>query len=688
MNIDAVLNAIANSSRFPIAERAKGETWIQYPLPVDPEFVAPPLSGDIPQGARIVLVSGPGAAGKSMVARWLATRSDVAYFNLAGRTVARDSARGFIGEAFSDSRYSDVVRALREGRYTLILDALDEARLASGEGPFEDFLRGLAEVVREHRGHASLVLFSRNETALWAQLVFEDAKLPGVARLELRPFAEREAAIDVIYQHCDRWHQLKARRGLPEWSREMSGELLDVAQEVAKGFGSEETQQAFWGYGALLASLGRLLAEEILNGARRGDLRDRFTRDSKLGPDLFIRVAEELLKREQTKFIYAAREYFGARARGFSSWNSLYSKDEQCRRLVSYITHVSLPQPPPRELPDSLRDGYERLVSQTLPEHPFVGLSPYEEYLRAHFLVHETDENRRREFLRVLDEKPYLPTPILAWCLLAMPPRGRRLRAGNLGYLVESWIAHQELGASLRVIIEGAGNNIVVQADGASWIPEIRLTDVQGGLWFWRHLERATVDVDCNVHLGTSERDFVLGPDVSLTCGRLSCVSPSLSVNTGRNGDDGEGVALRADDIDGSPRVTIYGAQVSFLIYADDLKFPWVQWQKKVPSFRPSDDQIREAFADLRRLLAWFRSHGYEGLGRHVELIDNRAVGDNAARRKLLDYCIKRELIFRDGAMYKLNPDVIDELGINVAHLHHGVFTERLETFLCEFVGK
>lgn len=689
MGIDNLLNAIRCTSRFPLAERVKSQNWVKYPMIADSEFVPPPVEGEIPDDTRIVLLSGPGAVGKSILAKWCAAQSNIAYFNLAGRTVARDSARGLIGEAFSDTRYSEVVRAIREGRYTLILDALDEARLASGEGPFIDFLSGLADLVREHQGCVSLILFSRNETAEWAELVFDELKLFGVAHLKLQPFAEREAAIDVIFRHCRSWYHQKKEEDPPDWSRELSGELLDVAQEVAKGFGNDGTQQrAFWGYGALLASLGRLLATEILDGTRRGELRKRFIADSKLGPDLFIRVAQELLDREQKKFITAAQEKLKSRAQGFSGWDRLYSPDEQCRRLMARIIGIPLQDTIPQDLPETLREAYEALVNQTLSDHPFGGLSPYEEYIRAYFLVHETDDNRRDDFQKFIDKKLYLPTPVLAWCMLMMSPGGNRLRANNLGYLIESWLAHPTLGASFRVIIEGSGNNIVVQVDGdgASWIPEIRLTETQRGLWFWRRLERATVDVDCNVSIGTSEYDFILGPDVELECNQLKFDSRSVSIRAGRNGNDGEEVVLRAQVINGPTRLNLYGPKEKLLVFGSNLKHPWAQWWTTEPPVEPPNEVVRKAFADLRRLFRRFRAHGYGDLGRHSDVILKYAVGENPTRQNLLDYCKKRKIMFEDGKLFKLDSRVIDELGINLTHLRNGIFTQKLAVFLSEFI--
>lgn len=690
MNIDEFLNAIGHSSRFQLAERAKNQSWVKYPIEADSEFVPPPLEGAISNDSRIIIVSGPGAAGKSMVAKCCATQSDIAYFNLSGRTVARDSARGLIGEAFSDSRYSDVVRAIREGKYALIFDALDEARLASGDVPFIDFLRGLADLVRDHKGHVSLVLFSREETVEWIKLIFEDEGLSGVVNFKLQPFEEREQAIDVIFRHCSKWYKQRKEDDPPSWSRDLSGELLDIAQEVAKGFGDDcDQQKSFWGYGALLASLGRLLASEIIAGARLGDLRKRFKIDVNLGPNLFIRVAQELLDREHNKFIEAAHEKLKLRAKDFSDWDCLYSKDEQCRRLLFRMMKAPLNESIPKNLPASLRDEYEKLVNHSLSEHPFTGLPPYEEYVRAYFLANETDDNLRSDFQKLLDEKTYLPTPVLAWCILAMSSGGSsRLRADNLGYLIESWLAHPTLGASVRIIIEGNGNNIVVQADSdsASWIPEIRLIETNRGLWFWRRLERITIDVDCNVSIGTGDHDFTLGPDVKLECDQLKFNCRCVNIRAGRNGNENEEVVLRAHVIDGPPRLNIYGKEDKLLVFGNNLRHPWVKWRREEPVFEPPNDEVRKVFADLRRLFSRFESGGYGDLGRHSEIIDKLAIGQNSARKDLLEYCKKHNIIFNDGQLYKLNPQAIDALGINLVHLRNGTLTQRLLSFISEFI--
>ena len=241
------------------------------------------------------------------------------------------------------------------------------------------------------------------------------------------------------------------------------------------------------GYGAL--SLWRLLSEEILRGARRGDLRARFSKDSKIGPDLFLRVAQELLDREQGKFVAAAREKLKQRAEGFSGWEQMYSREEQCRRLLSRETGVPLREPLPRELPDALRDGYETLVNQALHEHPFIGLSPYEEYLRAYFLVYETDDIDGVNSSSFLISYTYRRRSWRGACLPCL--RGESSSRGQpriSGRVVVGAPRTRGIASYRR---EGTGSNIAVHADGASWIPEIRLTETQRGLWFWRRLDRA-----------------------------------------------------------------------------------------------------------------------------------------------------------------------------------------------------
>jgi hypothetical protein len=271
--------------------------------------------------------------------------------------------------------------------------------------------------------------------------------------------------------------------------------------------------------------------------------------------------------------------------------------------------------------------------------------------------------------------------------MLALSPGGDRLRANNLGYLIESLLAHPTLGASFRIIIEGSGNNIVVQVDhdGVSWIPEIRLTEVHHGLWFWRRLERAIVDVDSNVSIGTNEHDFILGPDVVLDCHQLKFNSRNVRIFTAKNGHNVEGVTLRAHAIDGQPRLSVYGPPEKLQVFGSGLMHPWVQWLTKEPAAELPDAVVRRAFVDLRRLLGRFRAHGYGELGRHASVIENLAVGQSPTRQKLLNYCIKRGNMFKDGQLYKLDSKVIDALGISLAHLRNGVYTPKLAVFLREF---
>ena len=119
------------------------------------QFVAPALSEVTPveKGrTSVVLVSAPGAVGKTMLAERIAVEKHSPMWNLGAVQVGNDFAAGTVAAAFGDDLFSTVTTELREGRRVIVFDALDEARLRAGEANFEGFLDGISEGGAKTRG--------------------------------------------------------------------------------------------------------------------------------------------------------------------------------------------------------------------------------------------------------------------------------------------------------------------------------------------------------------------------------------------------------------------------------------------------------------------------------------------------------------------------------------------------------
>ena len=138
------------------------------------QFVAPALSEVTPveKGrTSVVLVSAPGAVGKTMLAERIAVEKHSPIWNLGAVQVGHDFATGTVAGTFGDDLFSTVTTELREGRRVIVFDALDEARLRAGEANFEGFLDGIADRFRPPRAK---VLLGRKETVDWAALWLND----------------------------------------------------------------------------------------------------------------------------------------------------------------------------------------------------------------------------------------------------------------------------------------------------------------------------------------------------------------------------------------------------------------------------------------------------------------------------------------------------------------------------------
>jgi hypothetical protein len=103
--------------------------------------------------APIWLVAAPGAVGKSTLAKEISAQTGAAYLDLAkADTVAGNYLTGGLV-------YNELLDAWRKSQTTVLIDALDEARLRVTQNSFEDFLRDIKRL-SENRSLPT-VLFGR-----------------------------------------------------------------------------------------------------------------------------------------------------------------------------------------------------------------------------------------------------------------------------------------------------------------------------------------------------------------------------------------------------------------------------------------------------------------------------------------------------------------------------------------------
>lgn len=151
-----------------------------------PTFVEPPLTqlldfGDsYPENASVILVSAPGAVGKSTLAREIAA--------VTGAMLVDLSETGSVGSNFIIGGLTrcDLMAAMQGGAASLIIDGLDEARVKVTSEAFCDFFGDIAYVAQ--LASQPIVLMGRTGSVIEAWMHLMDHKIePAVLQIEFHP---------------------------------------------------------------------------------------------------------------------------------------------------------------------------------------------------------------------------------------------------------------------------------------------------------------------------------------------------------------------------------------------------------------------------------------------------------------------------------------------------------------------
>ncbi|HBX9316623.1 TPA: hypothetical protein MIJ80_29405, partial [Klebsiella pneumoniae] len=140
-----------------VSDNEDGEGWF-FSQDLTTDYVPARLSlnenltGDI-DGARVILISAPGAVGKSVLARELSNKTGSIYLDLSkASSIAGNYVIGGLAN-------KDILSAWNSGSVGLIIDSLDEARLRVTQDSFEDFLLDVSKVSKRNKN--PIIIFGR-----------------------------------------------------------------------------------------------------------------------------------------------------------------------------------------------------------------------------------------------------------------------------------------------------------------------------------------------------------------------------------------------------------------------------------------------------------------------------------------------------------------------------------------------
>lgn len=338
-------------------------------------FVAPTLrllSSDSPDPffVEVVFVQASAAVGKSVIAEYLSSSRQAPLLNLAEVPVSTHSLMGLIQSDLSG--VEDPVQAFHTGTLPIIIDALDEGRLLSGEQGFERFLETTGELLLRDRSvmnRPKIVLFGRHDST---ELAMVGLQLSGAGlrtcSVEIGFFDEKAAweMIDV-YARSSATPDASYMHHPEPVHKLISAYFSAIEAAVGLDQGklwTDERGRAFAGYAPVLAAVGSLLAgmdnfKDVANRLRAGGTQEAW--------GVIETVLQEILDREQHKLRDKLTQHVQAPVP-----NEAYDAHEQLTFLTRFVHGQALAGSGRVRFPDTDQARYFSMVEQYLPEHPFI----------------------------------------------------------------------------------------------------------------------------------------------------------------------------------------------------------------------------------------------------------------------------------------------------------------------------
>ena len=634
-------------------------TFKEAPLTLNEES-----SKDVnPSECSVLLVSAPGAVGKSTLARQIAYRTGSVYIDLSksepvgGNTLSGGLAR------------SGLYSMWENDKLTVMIDGLDEAKLRVTDEGFQAFLSDIGVLSRKRQ--MQTVVFGRTKTVEDAWLYIPGEY--GVAVLEIG-YYEVEASIEFAKTTLHGRHPER----IPHASVDLEAITLLLERLRSQ---TEEDESRFAGYAPVLQAVAERVASE--------DNPFTFVNELKAGsqsPVTLQSITQSILEREQGKLNQIQLQDPTLHER-------LYTPEEQLSRLVARMYQMAPPVLPEMS-PEDLKT-YSEKVGPWLEDHAFLGGGDYpqsavfEAAIKAQALRFE---GAAVQASQTELEKGELANPFL-YLFYSKESHSEpfHLQGEHIGVYYNSLRASLANGEMTFLTIEddeddathALGEMEVVRRGVDDPIITRFLTPIRGPIHLGPHVRDTDIYMPrARVEIGPSTEVTLVAP-VGIQCRALAIETENIRAVAGRD-PKLDLVVLRADSLDSSPitRVPATHTVSLFVSWPGSDAYPWHGF----PDFRRNEGDenpwFEEALRRLRMFVLSFRSDKARGLGRHQDKIEGTRMIKGAGQ-DVLDLMMEKDIVSRSQSRYSLNADRLAELtSMTYSDFLARNFTEEARKFI------
>lgn len=695
MVLDGIINPYHRCKKYDLNKNVN--EYLQY---VDEEpFYIPPSFSDVKTNIKqstlkpkFVLLSAPGATGKSSLAKHIAYRFDALYWNLSKVKLGTNSFAGSILNAVGAAKYSEFIGDLNTGNVLLIIDAFDEAEIISGRRMISSFISDISNSLSEHT-MPTVFLLARTETAQYIASFCSENSIP-VLHYEIGFFGEDAAKEFIVKSSIGKKAPTK-----PD---------LDCAAsyyDVIRNNITEDERASFLGYAPVL--------EAISTHIRAYPNRQRLISDLSNQRDcvsIIMNIMDDLLVREQTeKVVPAFMNKCLTTHPEFSEWDKVYSMEEQLVRLIYYILFgdTSYSNYPVDALPPQLVDDYQTMLDSFLPQHPFVRNSTetvasgritdftgpaFRDFALAKIILNKDYETLADMYFEESQSQSYFPSQIFFDCYTKISDS--RISPSHISFVYDSFKAKatayerpylqcseipavgEETGNCLAVFGMISGKHSVAKHD--DYCAEIIAdgTSLQFDQLVNVSIDAPTMEVsigrqgvDARIYNSSIISKRIVWSTRNIV---IESYAPEGCLIIAHEGFSGDATMLEIAKADNlrvcAPNLSNYYKLVSYSYNFEDT----------------SGYDIIKFIHALRCILVEFRTHRKDTLAKTADRIEYVTVGNSAIKRQVLEYMKHCGIVYASDHLYKIDEAKMQEKGIYFNALSR-MDTQQLELAFVDF---
>jgi len=240
----------------------------------------------------VILVSAVGATGKTTLAQVLSYRTQLPLLDLAKhKPVGDNTLTGLLTSAFRVADLTAVFEGIRQGKFGVIIDGIDEGRSKTSEKAFEAFLDDISRLCKD-APTTSFVLLGRTQVLEDCWLYLSE-KGVSAGLMTILPFDKAGAT-----QYIDKFTGGLSSGHASEY-RQVRDAILEKLNASFRGRTVESDQSflSFIGYPPVLDAIVTLLKEEPNYYRLSGELQGSNVKDVEI--ELLYRISSYILQREK-----------------------------------------------------------------------------------------------------------------------------------------------------------------------------------------------------------------------------------------------------------------------------------------------------------------------------------------------------------------------------------------------------